>query len=190
MAPAHRGVDANFLVVFVSFRLNRAGAQNGFPHFGARGLRLGRRQLAIGHGLRLNVDIDTIDERTADARHIARHLLRRASAFAARVVPITARTRVHRGDEDEIGGERLRLVGAGNPRDAVFKGLAQRFKRLAVELGELVEKKDAVVREADFARRGNRAAADEPRFADRMMRFAERARRDQSAPVEFPHNKD
>ena len=53
---------------------------------------------------------------------------------------------------------------------AVFQRLAQHFERAAVELGQFVEKQHAVVRQADFAGRGDRAAADQPGVADRVMR--------------------
>ncbi len=64
----------------------------------------------------------------------------------------------------------------GDRHRAIFQRLAEHFQRAAVELGQLVEKQHAVVRQADFARRGNRSAADEAGVADRMMRRAIRPR--------------
>ena len=55
---------------------------------------------------------------------------------------------------------------------AVFQRLAEHFQRAAVELGQLVEKQHAVVRQADLARRGRRAAADQAGVADRVVRRA------------------
>ena len=58
---------------------------------------------------------------------------------------------------------------------AVFQRLAQHFQRAAIELGQLVEKQHAVVRQADLAGRGRRAAADQAGVADRVVRRADTA---------------
>ena len=64
--------------------------------------------------------------------------------------------------------------------DAVFlERLAEHFERAAIEFGQFVEKKDAVVGEADLAGGRRAAAADQARFADRVVRSAERAQKHQ-----------
>jgi len=57
---------------------------------------------------------------------------------------------------------------------AVFERLAEHFERLLFELRQLVEKEDAVVRERDLARRGDRAAADQAGVRNGVVRRAER----------------
>ena len=52
-------------------------------------------------------------------------------------------------------------------------GWRKHFQRAAVELGQLVEKQHAVMRKRDFAWGGRRAAADQARVADRVVRRAE-----------------
>jgi hypothetical protein len=51
------------------------------------------------------------------------------------------------------------------------------------ELGQLVEEQHAIVCETDLAGARHRAAADQTRVGDRVMRRAEGPRRDQRAPV-------
>ena len=91
-------------------------------------------------------------------------------AVAARIVAIAARTGIQRRDEHEVGGKGAAREGPADRHDAVFEWLAENFERRAVELGKLVEKQDAVVREADLARRGHRSATDQSRVADRVVR--------------------
>ena len=55
-----------------------------------------------------------------------------------------------------------KVIVPGGARDgdaAVFERLAHHFEGRAFELRQLIEKEDAVVREAHFARRGNGRAA-------------------------------
>jgi hypothetical protein len=54
---------------------------------------------------------------------------------------------VHRGDENETRRETTRRGRAGDRDFACFERLAQHLQALAVELGQLVEKENAVVRE-------------------------------------------
>ena len=70
---------------------------------------------------------------------------------------------------------------AGRARDrdsSVFERLAHDFERGAFEFRQLIEKQHAVVREADFARGGERAAAEQADVADGVMRRTKRPRRD------------
>src|SRR5436305_1884814 len=60
---------------------------------------------------------------------------------------------------------------------AFFSRLAERLLDLGVELGKFIEKKNAVMRERDFARLRIHAAADQARIAGRVMRIAERSAR-------------
>src|ERR1035437_1894294 len=55
----------------------------------------------------------------------------------------------------------------------VLDRLAERLQRDPVELGELVEKQDAIVRQSDFPWREMRAAADHGGVRDRVMWRAE-----------------
>ena len=65
-------------------------------------------------------------------------------------------------------------VGAGDDDVARLDRLAQGFEDGARILGELVHEEDAVVRQADLARLGALAAADDRRHGRRVVRLAER----------------
>ena len=62
----------------------------------------------------------------------------------------------------------------------VLERLAHRVESVARELEHLIEKEHAEVRKADLSGPRRRAAADESRGGNRVMRRAKRARRDKS----------
>ena len=84
-----------------------------------------------------------------------------------------------------VGGERRpRRVPRAIGDPPLLERLAQRLERVAPELRQLVEEEHAVVRERDLAGPDRVAAADQRGVGDRVVRGAERARRDERAPVE------
>ena len=94
--------------------------------------------------------------------------------------PISARARVHGGDQLKIGREGH--AGSG-PRDrdlTIFERLPQSLERLSGELWEFVQKKNPTVREADLARFGNAAATDQTGIGNLEVRVAKRCDPDQS----------
>ena len=80
-----------------------------------------------------------------------------------RVAPAGTRTEVHRRDELEPGREERLALRARDRDDAVLERLPQRLERRPLELRQLVEQQDAVVREARLARPRAGAAADDRR---------------------------
>ena len=71
------------------------------------------------------------------------------------------------------------VTAAGRARNGdlpVFERLAHYFQRRSFELGQLIEKEDAVVREAYFTWIWECAAAEQPNVADGVMRRAEWSR--------------
>ena len=82
---------------------------------------------------------------------------------------------IHRGDQLEARREGDAVVGAGDHRLAALERLAERIEHLRRELGQLVEKQDAVVGERGLAGPGADAAADHRRHRGGMVRRAERA---------------
>ena len=149
----------------------------GYCHLAAKLLarRAGRsaRKIAKRNGRHLDVDVDAVDQRAGDLAHVLFDLGGRAMAVAAGVAAIAAGTGIQRGDQHEVGRKRRAVERAGNGDQAVFEGLTQDFERLPVELGELIEKEDAVVGEGDFAGRRRGTAAHETGVADGVMRGAE-----------------
>ena len=147
-------------------------------------LRAGRaaarvRQLAEGDRRHFDVDVDAVQQRAADPAEVAFDLQRRAIALPPRVAAISAGARIHRGHQHQVGRKR---EAAHRPRDrhaVFFQRLPQDFERAAVELGQFVEEQHAVMGERDLARRRRAAAADQARFADRVMRRAKRPQQHQ-----------
>jgi hypothetical protein len=62
---------------------------------------------------------------------------------------------------------------AGDGQLAVLRWLAEHFRHLASELGQLVQERDAVVGQSYFARLRDGAAAGEAGVGDGVMRGAE-----------------
>src|SRR5262245_12633992 len=83
-----------------------------------RGLAVGRaEQLALARGGYLQLDVDSVGERTGHSPAVARDPLRRASAAAGAIAAMPARTGIHRRDELEARRE-LRLVRSARDRHA------------------------------------------------------------------------
>lgn len=90
------------------------------------------------------------------------------------VTEIATGAGVHRGNEDEGGGEAL-LIGSARDGDLTgFQGLAQRFQRLAAEFRQFIEEEDAAMSEADLARRRGLAPSDQTDGRRRMVGSPER----------------
>ena len=68
--------------------------------------------------------VDSIEKRTANPRHVAFDLLIGTTTLPFWIAAITARTRVERGDKDEIRGEGLRLIRARDASDVILEGLS------------------------------------------------------------------
>ena len=83
---------------------------------------------------------------------------------------MAAGARIHRSDELELRRE-IGLARRARDMDAAtFERLAQGFEHAPIELGQLVEEQNALVRERDFARTRHAAATDERRGRRRVVR--------------------
>ena len=92
----------------------------------------------------------------------------------AGIAKVAAGAWVHGRHENEARRERRRVE---RPRDgdvAFFQRLPQHFQAAAIELGQLVEEENAMVSQADLARRGRTAAADHAGVTDGVMWRTER----------------
>ncbi len=98
----------------------------------------------------------------------------------------SAGTRVRRREQLKARREDDRPLAAHDRHVPVLQRLAQRLESRAVELRQLVEEEDAVVREARLARPRQRSSADEPGGGDRVVRRPERALPYQSVAVVAP----
>ena len=124
------------------------------------------RRNTAHHRIRLearhfDLDVDSIEQRTRDAIAISKDSLRRAVTTSGRMTEVSARTGIHRRDELEL---RRKLHLSGGARDvnaSRLERLTQHFEHATIELGQLVEKQHAVMRERDLARPRIAAATNE-----------------------------
>ena len=115
-------------------------------------------EILVRHPGNFDMQVDAVEQRTGEAGAVALQHRRGAGAFAQAVAEKTAVAGIHRCHQHEIGGIGETGSGAADADLAVFEGLAQHFQHIFFELGELIQKKDAVVSEADFAGAGIGAA--------------------------------
>ncbi len=120
------------------------------------------------------MNVDAIEQRARHAGEIPLHDDRTARARVVRIAEPAARTGIHRRCQHEARWIREAHCGARDRYDAVLHRLAQHLEHVLAELGQLVQKQHAAVREADFARPRIRPAPDQPGVGDRVMRRAER----------------
>ncbi len=93
----------------------------------------------------LDLQIDTIEQRTGQTRTVRPDPVPAAGTAAVRITQLAAGAWIHRRDELEPRRESKLVSG---PRDADFTcldGLAEDLQCVTAELGQLVKKQDAVV---------------------------------------------
>src|SRR5207248_4379158 len=135
------------------------------------------RHITILNRRHFNVEIDPIEQRAGDPLPITLDLARTTTAFAFQVAEITARTRIHRRHQHELAWESDAASCSRNGDASILQWLAHHLQSRAMKFRELVEKENAIVREADFTGVRNGAAAEQSDIANGMMRRTERTRR-------------
>src|SRR5262249_6375641 len=113
--------------------------------------------------------IEPIEERPGESCEVGAARLRRAPAPARRMAQVAARAAVRRADQERTRREPRAAARSRDAHATVFERLPQRFEDVATELGELVQKQHAVVRQTELAGSRDLAASDEPCFAYRVM---------------------
>ena len=152
----------------------RAGAQHPLAQRGRRRAAAGAHHLVRRGSLHVQMQVDTVHERAADARLVRPHLRQRARARALPVAEVATGTGVRGRHQHEPGGERHVPVGTRDADPACLQGLAQALQHGGPELGQLVQEQDAVVGKRYLARPRRAPTADEPGQAGRVVRAAER----------------
>ncbi|GBD05157.1 hypothetical protein HRbin20_00735 [bacterium HR20] len=97
------------------------------------------------------MNVNAIEQRAGNFRHVALNLLWGAGAFVLWVAEVAAGTRVHRADEHHVAWV---LDGHLRPRDrdaAFFERWAQHLEHIPRKLRKLIEEEDAVVCQRDFS---------------------------------------
>jgi hypothetical protein len=119
-------------------------------------------EITHGNGWHLNVYVDTVLKGTGQSCSIPPDLMGSTDAFPGAIPIVSARTRIHRGDEHESGGKPERSADPGQRDGAFLQRLPQPIEDRTAKFRRLVEKQHTIVSQRDFARTGDRAAADEP----------------------------
>src|SRR6266545_6701349 len=159
--------------------LGGASAVHLLAHDGTGGAVGGGGQLLERHRRHFDMQIDAVEERTTYPTHVTLDLRWSALARPLSIAEVTTWARIHRGDENEAGGEGAARQGARDGDLALFQRLPHHLQALAIELRQFVEEKDAVVSQADLAGRRRAAAADHAGVADGVVRRAKRPRCEQ-----------
>lgn len=94
-------------------------------------------------------DIESVQERAADAMEIGANLLMRACA-AGHIGIIAARTQIHAGDEHEIAGKGHAGVQPLMADRMIFHGKAQGLQAVFREFWEFIQEQDAEVSQTDY----------------------------------------
>ena len=109
-----------------------------------------------------NSDIDTVQERPAEATTISGQIGARAEAGRVLPAEVAAGTGIRGENELKVGRIARRPPGADYGNPPFLQRLAQGLENIAAKLGRLVEEKDSAVGQADFAGAKGMPASDDP----------------------------
>ncbi len=142
----------------------------------ARGRRSKRSDRQSRH---LYLQVDSVQQGAGKFPAVGFHDRRRAGAGSQHVPEESAGAGIHGGHERESRGKGDRRRRASDHHPTVLERLPHDFQNIARKLRKFVEEQDAVVRQRDFSRAWNAAAAREPRVRNRVMRRTKRPPRHQ-----------
>ena len=118
--------------------------------------------------------VEAIEQRTGQAPAVAGQLAVAAPAPAGSV-RLAARARIHRGDEQDVGGQDDRGRGARDADPPLLEWLTQRVEHVGRELAELVQEEHPVRGAAHLTRsERRRAATDDGHHRGAVVRVPER----------------
>lgn len=129
----------------ISCLLHGSCRHNTASDLAARFGRLPIRHVVEVDRLYLDLQVDTVEERSGDLVHIFLHLSGHACAALGGVAVIATGTGVHRRNKHKRCGVIDSIFGTRHGDDTVFDGLSQHFQDLTREFGELVEEKDSII---------------------------------------------
>src|SRR5499426_3877843 len=178
LAPAHAGVHP-CPGAGEALALTLAGSLYASPDR-RRGLAPFCREIGVGHGRHLEMEVDPVEERAGESGQVLLPLARRADAGIQRGAAAAAW--IGRADELEAGWEGRTPRRSRDDDRAVLERLAQGIEYPHGKLGQLVEEEDAEMGEAHLAGMRDAASPDEPGSRDRVMGRAERSLTDEPVP--------
>src|SRR6266446_3068448 len=167
-ARAHLCIRVNVLVEEAA-ELRVARGDDAVPYGFGRLRHTGACEVFVRNSRHVDLNIDTVHERTGDLGHVALNLWRRAEAFAAEVIREATRAGIGGRDKNERSRESECHCSASYCDSSVFKRLPEHLQNVAREFGKLIEEEHTVVRHADFAGPWNRPAANKSGVGDRVV---------------------
>ena len=162
-------------IIGKAVRLNGAGLVHLRPHGCAAGTFLAAGQFLKRNAWHLQVQVNPVQQGTADFAHVFFNLLGAALAGMPAVTQISARARVHAGNEDKLRGKCGGAEGARNGHLSLLQGLTQYLQAFPVELGQLVQKKHPMVGQTDFSGGRRIATTHHSRITDCVVGRPERS---------------
>src|SRR6476469_8082906 len=147
-------------------------ARSGYPLTNCTGgfLQPFARHITVLNRGHFNVEIDPIKQRSGNALPIPLHLTGPAAALAFQIAEVTTRAGIHCRDQHEFARKSNAPGRSRNGNASILQWLTHHFQSGTMKLRQLIEKEDAVVREADLAGDRNGAPAEQPDVAHSMMR--------------------
>jgi hypothetical protein len=122
----------------------------------------------------LDVQVDSVDERPAQAAQVSLYVRLLARATLVPISEKSARARVHGTHKQHACWKLGRDPGTRHGEGAFFKGLAKLLECLAPEFRQLVQKEHPIVSQADLAGTRQGPSPDEPGVRDVVMGRPER----------------
>src|SRR5574344_1415834 len=166
-------------VILETLLLNVARTYDTLPNDSTALPRLLFSQFLERHRHYLNLNIDTVEQRTGNLAQIALHCPWRTSTSPRGMVVIATRARIHGSHQHEAGRITNRHFRTGNGDGTVFQRLAENLQHLPTEFRQLIEKQHSIVRQRNLARLGVGASANQRHIRNGMVRRTERALRHQ-----------
>ena len=161
----HLGVAVHALVGGKTLGLHLAGGNHAGADGGAWLATLAVGDVVEVDRLHLNLQVDAVEQRSADLAHVLRALVVGAHTLLVWVAVVAAGARVHRGHEHKRGRVFGGIFRPGDADHAVLEWLSHHLEHAARELGQLVEEEHAVVCQRDLTGCGVRATAHESHSA-------------------------
>src|SRR5262249_32107258 len=172
---AHFRVAGDRRVFRKAAPLALAGGGNSLPNCQRAFARLITGELVKVDPLDLDVHINAVEDRSAQALLIAGDHRMSAATRPRRIAVEPARTRVSGRNQRELGRKRQRFTRAGDGDNAIFDRLAEDFQNARMKFGDLVEKEHSTMREADLAWSRSGPTTNQAGVADGVVRSAERS---------------
>src|SRR5688500_7459042 len=108
--------------------LQKSRCNHLFTHLATARSRLTGGQLLKWDRGHFQMNVDTVEQRTADFCHVFFDLRNAAMAWATWIIAVSTGTRIQGRNQDEVGGKRRTVQGPRNRHLPVLERLSQNFQ--------------------------------------------------------------